>query len=150
MTVTAGLNRYYKLEVAAYVDGETPVTYSKVGGVTSYTPLSNEKGREDDTEFDSDGRMTEMGTTLSSTITATVKIPEAGKAADPGQAIVSAAGNLTGSEGFIHYKETHTQTGEVWTGIADASYTPQGGEQAGFTTAEISLAVRSATASTAP
>lgn len=149
MTVTAGLNRYYKLEVAEYTDGTTPTTWTKVGGLTSYTPLSNEKGREDDTEFDSDGRMTEMGTTISSTIEVTVKMPEAGKAADPGQDILNRAGNVTGSAGFVHYRETHTQSGEGWQGIADASYTPQGGEQAGFTTANVSLAVRSADVYTA-
>lgn len=143
MTITPGLNREYQLEVAEYTDGTTPTTWSKVGGLTAYTPFSNEKGREEDTEFDSNGRVTEMGTTLTSELSGTVKISEKGISADPGQGILWTASGKTGSEGFVHWRETHKQTGEGHVGVADASYTPQGGEQAGFTTAEFALAIRS-------
>lgn len=142
-TITPGLVRHYRIEVAPYTDGTDPTTWTKVGGLKEYTPLANEKGRQDDSEFDSDGRQTEIGTTIKSEISGKVKISEDGPDADPGQAILNAAGGKLGSDGFVHYREYHVITGKGYEGIADASYNPTGGSQDALTEAEFTLAVRS-------
>lgn len=147
--ITPGLVRNYVLEIAEYLDGTAPTTWSKVRGIKNYTPLANTKSRQDDSDFDSGDRSTEMATTISSAISGTVKIAEAGVASVPAHAILEAAGGQTGSAGFVHYREVHTVTGVGFQGIADADFNRSGGEQGAFTDAEFSLAVRSVTPYTA-
>lgn len=148
--ITPGLVRNYRLEVATYTGDSAPTEWSRVVGMKNYTPLANNKSREDDSDFDSNGRATQVSTTISSEISGTVKIAEGGVETVPAHKILNDAGAQTGSDGFVHYREVHTVTGEGWEGVADADFTRSGGEQGALTHADFSLSVRSAVPYTAP
>ena len=144
MTITPGLVSDYQLYVAEYADGTAPTTWTRVYGMTDFTPPATTKNLEDDSDFDSGAWGSQVGTGLDYEISGTVKVPRASATPDPGQEILRAAGNSVGEDGFVHWRviKNGAATGE--TGVADASYTAGGGSRTDLTTAEFSLAGRGA------
>ena len=145
--ITPGTVGDWKLEVAAYGDGTAPTTWTPVLGVTEFTPPAVEKNLEDDSSFDSDGWGSQIATGLSWTAEGTVKLPRASLTADPGQEILRTAGNGLAEDGLVHVRITdRTKPTAGRTGVADASFTDNGGPRTDIKTAAFSLAGRGALA----
>lgn len=144
MTITPGLVSDYQLYVAAYEDGTTPTAWTRVYGITDFTPPGTTKNLEDDSDFDSGAWGSQVATGLDYEISGTVKVPRPTVAQDPGQEILRAAGNGVAEDGFVFWRviQVGAATGE--TGVADASYTKGGGGRTDLTTAEFTLAGRGA------
>lgn len=145
--ITPGVIGDYQLEVAPYADGTDPTTWTIVRGITEFTPPAVEKNLEDDSSFDSDGWGSQIATGLGWTAEGTVKLPRAALTPDPGQEILRAAGVGLAEEGLVHVRITNRTTptaGRV--GIADASFTENGGPRTDITKASFSLAGRGALA----
>jgi hypothetical protein len=141
--ITPGTVGDWKLEVAAYTDGAEPTTWTVVKGLTEFTPPAVEKNLEDDSSFDSDGWGSQFATGLSWTAEGTVKRARASLTADPGQEILRAAGNAIAEDGLVHVRITdRTKPTAGRTGIADATFTDNGGPRTDLTTAAFSLAGR--------
>jgi hypothetical protein len=141
--IISGVVRDWQLEVAAYVDGETPTTWTRVKGITDFTPPAIEKNLEDDSSFDSDGWASEIATGLGWKVEGTVKRARASLTEDPGQAILRAAGSGMLEDGLVHVRIVNaTKPTEGRTGIADASFTDEGGAHTDLTTASFSLSGR--------
>ncbi|MDQ5861561.1 MAG: hypothetical protein M3536_04775 [Actinomycetota bacterium] len=149
MTITPGIVSDWILEVAAYADGTTPTTYTRVYGITDYTPPGVSKNLEDDSDFDSGAWGSQTGTGLDYEISGTVKVSRAGLTADPGQEILRAAGKAVADDGYVFFR---TVKGGVagHSGVADASFTEGGGSRTDLTTAEFTLAGRGALADYTP
>jgi hypothetical protein len=143
--IISGVVRDWQLEVAAYDDGVTPTTWTRVKGITDFTPPAIEKNLEDDSSFDSDGWASEIATGLGWKVEGTVKRARASLTEDPGQAILRAAGSGMLEDGLVHVRITNaTKPTEARTGIADASFTDEGGAHTDLTTASFSLSGRGA------
>lgn len=143
--ITPGVIRDWKLEVAAYADGTEPTAWTPVLGITNLTPPASEKNLEDDSSFDSDGWGSQIATGLNWKIEGNVKRARASLTEDPGQAILREAGNGLAEAGFVHVRITNrTKPTEGRVGVADASFTDEGGEHTKLTTASFSLAGRGA------
>lgn len=143
--ITPGVVRDYKLEVAAYTDGLAPTVWTPVLGITSLTPPASEKNLEDDSSFDSDGWGSQFATGLNWKIEGSVKRARASLVEDPGQVILREAGNGLAEDGFVHVRITNrTKPTAGRVGVADASFTDEGGEHTKLTTAGFSLAGRGA------
>jgi hypothetical protein len=143
--ITPGVVSDWKLEVAAYTDGTTPTSYTPVLGLTEFTPPAVEKNLEDDSSFDSDGWGSQIATGLSWKIEGTVKRARASLTEDPGQAILRAAGNGLAEDGFVHVRISNRTKPEVArVGIADASFTENGGPRTDITSAAFTLEGRGA------
>lgn len=141
--ITPGTVGDWKLEVAAYVDGTAPTSWTTVLGLTEFTPPAVEKNLEDDSSFDSDGWGSQLATGLSWKVEGTVKRARASLTEDPGQAILRAAGNGLAEDGLVHIRVTdRTKPTAGRTGIADATFTDNGGPRTDITTAAFSLAGR--------
>jgi len=141
--ITPGVLRDWQLEVAAYTDGAEPTAWTRVGGLTEFTPPVYEKNQEDDSSWDGNGDGSMIGTGRSWKTEGTVKVARKGLTTDPGQAILEAAGENILEEGFVHVRVINTQEptkGRV--GIADATWTPNGGPHTDTTKAGFSLAGR--------
>lgn len=137
-TITAGINSDWVLEVAAYVEGQTPSSWTPVRGIQSYTPPGITKNREDDSDFDSGVWASEVATGLAYEFTGTVKVPRASMAADPGQEILRKAGASVQEKGFVHFRTWKRGAAVGIQGVAEVQYTHGGGERTGLTTAEVS------------
>jgi hypothetical protein len=141
--ITPGVLRDWQLEVAAYADGVEPTTWTRVGGLTEFTPPVYEKNQEDDSSYDSDGDGSVIGTGRSWKIEGTVKVARASLTQDPGQVIIKTAGESLLEDGFVHVRIVNvTKPTEGRTGIADATYTPNGGPHTDLTTAGFELVGR--------
>lgn len=141
--ITPGVVRDWKLEVAAYVDGEEPTTWTPVLGITEFTPPKNEKNLEDDSSFDSEGHGSQIATGISWTSEGTVKRARASLTEDPGQAILRAAGEGLLEEGFVHVRVTNrTKPTAARVGLADAQWEDNGGPHTDLTTAAFTLSGR--------
>ena len=143
-----GIVSDYLLEVAPY-DGdasgtdEIPVeSFVVVRGIQEITPPSVEKNLEDDADLDSGGWGSQIGTGAEYTVEGTVKRPRKGGADDPGQAILKAAGRGIGVDGFVWWRLTSKVDGSGDMGLADASFTEQGGARTDLTLAEFTLTGR--------
>ena len=141
MTITAGVVSDWTLEVAAYVDGATPTTFTRVFGITDFTPPGVSKNLEDDSDFDSGAWGSQTGTGLDYEISGSVKVPRATMTPDPGQEILRAAGKSVAEDGFVHFR---VLKGGVsgYEGIADATFTEGGGSRTDLTKADFTLAGR--------
>lgn len=142
ITITPGIVSDFILEVAAYDDGTTPATFTRVRGITNFTPPAITKNLEDDSDFDSEGWGSQFATGLSHAGSGTVKRARATLTEDPGQAILRAAGSGLAEDGFVHFRVTKRGGGQGVQGIADATFTEGGGARTDMTTAEFSLAGR--------
>lgn len=143
--ITPGVLRDWKLEVAAYLDGTDPTTWTPVLGITEFTPPAIEKNLEDDSSFDSDGWSSQFATGLGWKVEGTVKRARASLTEDPGQAILRAAGNGLAEDGFVHVRIINReQPTAARVGIADASFTENGGPHTDITSAAFALAGRGA------
>lgn len=143
--LTPGVVGDWKLEVAAYVDGTEPTTWTPVLGITEFTPPAVEKNLEDDSSFDSDGWGSQLATGLSWKVEGTVKRARASLTEDPGQAILREAGNNIAEDGLVHVRiSDRTTPTKARTGVADATFTDNGGPRTDITTAAFALAGRGA------
>ena len=142
MAITPGLVSDWTLEVAAYADGVEPTTYTRVYGITDYTPPGVSKNLEDDSDFDSGAWGSQTATGLDYEISGTVKVPRATATADPGQAILRAAGKSVGEDGYVHFRTIKKDGTTGYKGLADATFTEGGGSRTDLTTAEFTLAGR--------
>lgn len=141
--ITPGVLRDWQLEVAPYIDGDDPTTWTRVGGLTDFTPPVYDKNQEDDSSFDSNGDGSVIGTGRAWKIEGEFKVARASLTADPGQVIIKEAGESLLEEGFIHVRVVNTtKPTEGRTGIADAKYTPNGGAHTDLTTAGFELTGR--------
>lgn len=149
MTITPGIVSDWILEVAAYGAGTTPTTYTRVYGITDYTPPGVSKNLEDDSDFDSGAWGSQTGTGLDYEISGTVKVARATATADPGQEILRTAGKNVVEDGYVFFRTV--KGGEVgYSGIADASFTEGGGKRTDLTTADFTLAGRGVLADYTP
>lgn len=144
-TITPGLVSDWVLEVSAYEEGVTPTTWTPVRGIQNYTPPGISKDRQDDSDFDSGAWASQVATGLSYEFTGTVKVPRASMAADPGQAILKAAGNNVAEGGFVHFRTWKRGAAKGVQGVAEVSFTEGGGSRTDLTTAEVSGTGRGAT-----
>lgn len=142
MAIVAGINSDYVLEVAEYVDGVEPTTYTQVFGITNFTPPSITKNLEDDSDFDSGSWASQIATGLSFEASGTVKVPRASMAPDPGQEVLRAAGKGVAEDGFVHFQIYKRGASDGVKGIADATFTDAGGARTDLTTAEFTLSGR--------
>ncbi|WP_457948311.1 phage tail tube protein [Pseudarthrobacter sp. alpha12b] len=143
--ITPGVVGDYQLEVAPYTTGAETTTWTILKGMTEFTPPKVEKNLEDDSSFDSDGWGSQIATGLGWSAEGTVKLPRASLTADPGQEILRAAGNGLAEDGLVHVRITNRTTpteGQV--GVADASFTKNGGPRTDITTAAFTLSGRGA------
>ncbi len=141
--ITPGVLRDHILEVAAYGDGTPPLTWTRVYGLTEFTPPVFDKNQEDDSSYDSAGFGSVIGTGLSWSSEGSVKVPRASLTADPGQVILKAAGESLLEDGFVHVRFSNAETPTTGrTGIADAKWTVNGGPHTDLTTASFELAGR--------
>ena len=143
-TITPGVVSDWVLEVAPYTDGTTPTAFTRVRGMTDYTPPGVEKGREDDSDFDSGAWASQMATSLEYEASGTVKVPRATMPADPGQEIMRAAGRNVGEDGFVHFRTYKKGSTTGLLGVADCGFKEGGGSRTDFTTAEFTLPGRGA------
>jgi hypothetical protein len=150
MAITPGIVSDWLLEVAAYTDGTEPTTYTRVYGITDYTPPGVSKNLEDDSDFDSGAWGSQTGTGLDYEISGTVKVPRAGLAVDPGQEILRAAGKSVGEDGYVHFRTIKNGAETGHKGVADASFNEGGGSRTDLTKAEFTLAGRGALATYTP
>lgn len=149
MAITPGIVSDWILEVAAYGTGTTPTTYTRVYGITDYTPPGVSKNLEDDSDFDGGAWGSQTGTGLDYEISGTVKVPRAGMTADPGQTILRTAGKSVAEAGYVFFRTVKAGvTG--FSGVADASFTEGGGSRTDLTKAEFKLAGRGALADYTP
>ena len=142
MPITPGIASDWILEVAAYADGVEPTAYTRVRGITNFTPPGVSKNLEDDSDFDSGAWGSQIGTGLDYTISGTVKVPRASLTTDPGQEILRAAGKAVAEDGFVHFRVYKKEALEGYSGLADATFTEAGGARTDLTTAEFTLAGR--------
>jgi hypothetical protein len=145
--IISGVVRDWKLEVAAYADGTTPTTWTPVLGITDFTPPAIEKNQEDDSSFDSDGNGSTISTGKSWKVDGSVKRARASLTEDPGQAILRAAGDAILEDGLVFVRISNRESPTAGrTGIADATFTDNGGSHTDLTTAAFSLSGRGALA----
>ena len=102
--ITPGVVSDWVLEVAPYTTGTEPSAYTRVRGITDFTPPGVEKNLEDDSDFDSEGWASQVATGLEYEISGTVKVPRASMTADPGQSILKTAGKGLAESGVIHFR----------------------------------------------
>ena len=143
-SITPGVLSDWALEVAAYTDGTAPTTYVPVRGITEFTPPVTEKNLEDDGDFDGGAWGSQLATGISYTLEGTVKTPRGGMTADPGQAILEAAGLGVLEEGFVHWRAFNKKSGVGYKGIADSTFAGNGGPKTDLTTAAFTLTGRGA------
>jgi hypothetical protein len=145
--IISGVVRDWLLEVAAYTTGAEPTTWTPVRGITEFTPPAIEKNLEDDSSFDSDGWASEIATGLGWKSEGTVKRARASLTEDAGQAILRAAGSGLLEDGLVHVRFTNREKPTSGrTGVADASFTEEGGAHTDLTTASFALSGRGALA----
>lgn len=144
--ITAGVLGDWLLEVAPYEDGTEPTTFTPVRGVTELTPPTPEKNLEDDGEFDGTHWGSQIATGISWTAEATVKVPRASLAPDPGQEILRAAGREIAEGGFVHvrFRKRNAEPATGDEGIADVTWAENGGPKTDLTTAALTLTGRGA------
>lgn len=143
--IISGVVRDWKLEVAPYTDGAEPTSWTPVLGITEFTPPAVEKNLEDDSSFDSEGWTSQIATGLGWKVEGTVKRARASLTEDPGQAILRAAGNALLEDGLVHVRVSNREKPTAArVGVADASFTENGGPHTDLTTAAFSLAGRGA------
>lgn len=137
--ITPGIVSDWTLEVAAYLDETIPTEFTKVWGLTDFSPPGIEKKNEDDSSFDSGAYDSEIATGLSWAISATVNVPRPTMAKDPGQEIVREAGRHVAEGGFVWVRvwKRGSTTGEQ--GIVNASFKENGGSRTDLTKAEITM-----------
>ena len=139
----------YLLEVATY-DGtasgsdQIPTEFTPVRGIQEITPPAVEKNLEDDSDLDSGGWGSQIGTGAEYTVEGTVKRPRKGSTDDPGQAILKTAGRGIGVEGFVWFRLISKTDGSGDMGLADVQFTEQGGARTDLTLAEFTLTGRGA------
>lgn len=147
LPMTPGLVSDYLLEVAEFADGDadpsTVLDWTVVRGIQEITPPSVEKNLEDDSDIDSGAWGSQVGTGLEYTLEGTCKRPQAGST-DAGQEILKVAGRGVGQAGMVWWRLTSKATGAGDSGLADASFTEQGGARTDLTLAEFTLTGRAA------
>ncbi|UTT40253.1 hypothetical protein NMP99_03070 [Glutamicibacter mishrai] len=144
MTITPGVLGDWAMEVAPYTDGTAPTTWTRVFGITEFTPPQTEKNLEDDSEFDGTYWTSQIATGIAWTGEATLKTPRAGMAADPGQEILKTASRGVLEDGLVHVRfwQVGATTGDQ--GIADSTFVANGGPKTDLTTAALTLTGRGA------
>ena len=140
--ITPGVVSDWVLEVAPYTTGTEPSTYTRVRGITDFTPPGVEKNLEDDSDFDSEGWASQVATGLEYEISGTAKVPRASMTADPGQAILKTAGKGLAEAGVVHFRTFKRGSKEGVKGTADCTYTEKGGKRTDLTNAEFTLSGR--------
>jgi len=141
-TITPGIVSDWTLFVAPYTDGTIPTTFTQVFGITDFTPPGVTKNLEDDSDFDSGAWGSQTGTGLDYELSGTVKVPRASATADPGQAILRAAGKSVGEDGYVHFRAIKKGATTGYTGIGDATFTEGGGSRTDLTKADFTIAGR--------
>ena len=142
MAITPGIVSDWELSVAAYTDGTTPTSFTRVYGITDFTPPGVSKNLEDDSDFDSGAWGSQTGTGLDYEMSGTVKVPRAGLATDPGQEILRLAGKSVAEDGYVHFRVIKKGATTGYTGVADATFTEGGGSRTDLTKADFTLAGR--------
>ncbi|WP_104088027.1 phage tail tube protein [Arthrobacter sp. GMC3] len=140
--ITPGQLSDWAFETAAYTDGTEPTTYVPVRGITEFTPPAIEKNQEDDGDFDGGVWSSSTSTGLGYKVEGKVKIPRGGLAKDPGQEILRAAGIGVAEDGYVHWRAFDKLSGEGWKGVADSTFTENGGPKTDLKTAAFSLTGR--------
>ena len=145
---TPGIVSDYLLEVAAY-DGTGSGTdtipeedFVAVRGIQEITPPSVEKNLEDDSDIDAGGWGSQIATGAEYTLELTCKVGRKGGTPDPGQEVLRKAGRGIGIEGFVWWRLVSKTDGSGEMGLADASFTEQGGARTDLTLAESTLTGR--------
>lgn len=141
-SITPGVLSDWALEVARYTDGTTPAAFSLVRGITEFTPPAIEKNLEDDGDFDGGAWGSQTATGISYKLEGTVKTPRGGLPADPGQQIIATAGFGVSEDGYVHFRCFNKASGVGYQGIADATFTGNGGPKTDLTTAAFTLTGR--------
>lgn len=146
--IAPGVVSDYLLEVAPY-DGDASDTdtipedgFVPVRGIQEITPPAVEKNLEDDSDLDSGGWGSQIGTGAEYTVEGTCKRPRRGGQPDEGQEILRAAGRGIGVDGFVWWRLTSKTDGSGDMGLADATFTEQGGSRTDLTLAEFTLTGR--------
>lgn len=146
--IAPGVVSDYILEVAPYdgdasdIDTIPTEDFVPVRGIQEITPPAVEKNLEDDSDLDSGGWGSQIGTGAEYTVEGTVKRPRRGGTDDPGQEILKEAGRGVGVDGFVWWRLTSKTDGSGDMGLADASFTEQGGSRTDLTLAEFTLTGR--------
>lgn len=141
-SITPGQLSDWAFETAEYTGEETAPVYVPVRGITEFTPPAIEKNQEDDGDFDGGVWSSSTSTGLGYKVEGTVKIPRGGLAKDPGQEILRAAGIGVAEEGYVHWRAYDKRSGDGWEGIADSTFTENGGPKTDLKTAAFSLTGR--------
>lgn len=142
MTITAGVVSDWELSVAAFTTGATPASFTRVFGITDFTPPGVSKNLEDDSDFDSGAWGSQTGTGLDYEISGSVKVPRATMTADPGQEILRKAGKSVAEDGYVHFRAIKKGALKGYSGVADATFTEGGGSRTDLTKADFTLAGR--------
>lgn len=145
---TPGIVSDCLLEVAAYDgDGSGKDTipeddFVPVRGIQEITPPSVEKNLEDDSDIDAGSWGSQIATGAEYTLELTCKVGRKGGTPDPGQEVLRKAGRGIGIEGFVWWRLVSKTDGSGEMGLADASFTEQGGARTDLTLAESTLTGR--------
>lgn len=138
MEVTAGVVSDWVLEVAAWAE-TAPTAYTQVFGIQEFNPPGVAKNLEDDSDFDSGGWASQIATGLEYEASGTVKVPRASMTPDPGQEILKAAGKGLAEDGRVYFRAYKRGGTTGVSGLADSTFTEQGGSRTDLTTAEFTL-----------
>lgn len=143
-SITPGLLSDWAVHIARYTDGSQPAEadYLPLRGITDFTPPVIEKNQEDDGDYDNGVWGSQTSTGLSWKIEGTCKLPRGGMSNDPGQQILKAAGIGVAEAGYVHVRCFNKVSGEGWEGVADSTFTSNGGPKTDLTTAAFSLTGR--------
>ena len=143
--VTPGTVGDWVVDVQEYIAGQEPTTagWLRVPGLTEITPPQIEKNLEDDGEINGDPWGSQLGTGISWTSEGTIKVPRATMVVPESHKLLRAAGRGVAEDGFIwvrFYKVNGDRSGDQ--GVADVTYTEQGGKKTDLTLAELTFTGR--------
>lgn len=143
-SITPGQLSDWALDLAAYTDGTEPTSYVPLRGMTDFSPPMIEKNQEDDSDYDGGVWASSTSTGLGYKIEGACKLPRGGLTADPGQTILRNAGKGVAEGGYVHFRAYNKVSGAGFTGVADSTFTQNGGKRTDLTTAAFTLTGRGA------
>ncbi len=145
-SITPGQLSDWALDLAAYTDGTEPTSYVPLRGMTEFSPPMVEKNQEDDSDYDGGVWGSSTSTGLAYKLEGACKLPRGGMTADPGQELLKAANKGVAEAGYVHFRAYNKISGKGFSGVVDATFTPNGGKRTDLTTAGFTLTGRGALA----